>query len=37
MDARRWGTVLEVALTSVAGQLRRHHVRTRLGALARAA
>jgi NTE family protein len=37
MDARRWGTVLEVALTSVAGQLRRRHVRTRLGALASAA
>ena len=37
MDARRWGTVLEVALTSVAGQLRRRHVMTRLCALGRAA
>jgi NTE family protein len=37
MDARRWGAVLEVALSSVAGQLRRRRVRTRLGALARAA
>jgi NTE family protein len=37
MDARRWGAVLEVALTSVAGQLRRRRVRTRLGALGSAA
>jgi NTE family protein len=37
MDARRWGAVLEVALRSVAGQLRRRHVRTRLGALVNAA
>jgi NTE family protein len=37
MDARRWGTVLEVALRSVAGQVRRRHVRTRLGALVNAA
>jgi NTE family protein len=37
MDARRWGAVLDVALTSVAGQLRRRHVRTRLGGLASAA
>jgi NTE family protein len=37
MDARRWGGVLEVALSSVAAQLRRRHVRTRLGALVRAA
>jgi NTE family protein len=37
MDARRWRAVLEVALTSVAGQLRRSHIRTRLGALSSAA
>ena len=37
MDSRRWGRVLEVALTSVAGQLRRRHVRTRLGSLGTAA
>lgn len=37
MDARRWRAVIEVALTSVAGQLRRHRVRTRLGALRSAA
>ena len=37
MDARRWGSVLDVALTSVAGQLRRRNIRTRLGALRRAA
>jgi NTE family protein len=37
MDVRRWGAVLEVALTSVAGQLRRHRVRTRLGVLGSAA
>ena len=37
MDARRWGSVLDVALTSVAGQLRRRNNRTRLGALGRAA
>jgi NTE family protein len=37
MDARRWGAVLEVALTSVAGQLRRRRVRTRLGTLGSAA
>jgi NTE family protein len=37
MDARRWRAVLEVALTSVAGQLRRRQVRTKLGALGNAA
>ena len=37
MDARRWGAVLEVALTSVAGQLRRRRISTRLGALHTAA
>jgi NTE family protein len=37
MDVRRWRAVLDVARTSVAGQLRRHHVRTRLGALGSAA
>ena len=37
MDVRRWGAVLKVALTSVAGQLRRHKVTTRLGSLGRAA
>jgi len=37
MDPRRWRTVLDVALTSVAAQLRRHDVRMRLGALRSAA
>ncbi len=37
MDVRRWGPVLEVALTSVAAQLRRQRVRTRLGVLGSAA
>jgi hypothetical protein len=37
MDVRRWRAVLDVALTSVAGQLRRHHVRSKLGALRSAA
>lgn len=37
MDARRWGAVLDVALTSVASQLRRRHVRARLEALRTAA
>jgi hypothetical protein len=37
MDARRWRSVLEVALTSVAGQLRRRNVMTKLGALTTAA
>ena len=37
MDVRRWGAVLEAALTSVAEQLRRRHLRTRLGALGSAA
>jgi NTE family protein len=37
MDAGRWRTVIEVALSSVAGQLRRRHVRTKLGALVTAA
>jgi NTE family protein len=37
MDSRRWGRVLEVALTSVAGQLRRRHVGTKLGTLGTAA
>lgn len=37
MDVRRWDAVLEVALTSVAGQLRRRRVTTRLGALLTAA
>jgi len=37
MDAGRWRSVIEVALTSVAGQLRRRHVRTKLGALVKAA
>jgi hypothetical protein len=37
MDARRWGSVLDSALSSVARQLRRRHLRTRLGALHRAA
>jgi NTE family protein len=37
MDARRWGSVLEVALNSVARQLRRRHLRTKLGTLGTAA
>jgi hypothetical protein len=37
MDSRRWGSVLEVALSSVSGQLRRRHVRSRLGAFGTAA
>jgi NTE family protein len=37
MDARRWRAVVDVALTSVARQLRRHSFRTRLGALRGAA
>ena len=37
MDAGRWRSVIEVALTSVAGQLRRRHLRTKLGALVSAA
>ncbi len=37
MDSRRWGRVIEVAVTSVAGQLQRRHVRSRLGALGTAA
>ncbi len=37
MDARRWGPVLEAALTSVAGHLRRHRVRTKLAGLSSAA
>jgi NTE family protein len=37
MDASRWSAVLRAALTSVSGQLRRHPVRTRLGALVGAA
>jgi NTE family protein len=37
MDARRWQDVLDVALASVAGQLRRSRMRTRLGALGSAA
>lgn len=37
MDAGRWRTVIEVALSSVAGQLRRRRVRTKLGALVTAA
>jgi NTE family protein len=37
MDARRWRAVVNAALTSVARQLRRHSVRTRLGALRGAA
>jgi NTE family protein len=37
MDARRWGSVLDIALTSVAGQLRRRNLRTRLGVLSSAA
>jgi NTE family protein len=37
MDARRWESVLEVAQTSVAGQLRRRHIRARLRAMSRAA
>ena len=37
MDVGRWSAVLDVALSSVAGQLRGRHVRTRLGALRSAA
>jgi NTE family protein len=37
MDSRRWGRVLEAALSSVTRQLRRRHIRTRLGALGTAA
>jgi NTE family protein len=37
MDPRRWGTVLEAAETSVARQLRRRRVATRLGATRTAA
>ena len=37
MDAGRWRTVIEVALRSVSGQLRRRHVRTKFGALVSAA
>lgn len=37
MDARRWGSVLEAALTSVAGHLRRQRVRTKLAGLSSAA
>jgi NTE family protein len=37
MDAARWRSVIEVALSSVAGQLRRRRVRTKLGALVSAA
>ena len=37
MDARRWSAVLDAALTSVAGQLRRSPVRQRLRALGSAA
>jgi NTE family protein len=37
MHARRWGTVLEVALTSVAEQLRSSRVNTMLGTLRTAA
>jgi NTE family protein len=37
MDARRWRKVIDVALTSVAGQLRRRHVGMKLGALRNAA
>jgi hypothetical protein len=37
MDARRWAAVLEAAMTSVGAQLRRRHVKTRLGALHSAA
>lgn len=37
MDAGRWESVLMTALRSVAGQLRRGHVRARLGALHSAA
>jgi hypothetical protein len=37
MDAGRWRTVIEVALSSVAAQLRRRRVRTKLGALVTAA
>jgi NTE family protein len=37
MDARRWGTVLDVALTSVARQLRSLDLKTRLAAAVTAA
>jgi NTE family protein len=37
MDVGRWSAVLDVALSSVAGQLRGRRVRTRLGALRSAA
>lgn len=37
MDPRRWGAVLESALSTVAGQLRRRHLRSRLRALRTAA
>jgi NTE family protein len=37
MDAGRWRAVLEAALGSVAGELRRSRIRTRLGALGTAA
>jgi hypothetical protein len=37
MDAGRWRAVVDVALTSVARQLRHHSFRTRLGALRGAA
>jgi NTE family protein len=37
MDSHRWSTVLDTALTSVAGQLRRRHINTKLGALSSAA
>jgi NTE family protein len=37
MDARRWSSVLDTALVSVAGQLRRRHINTKLGALGSAA
>jgi NTE family protein len=37
MDAARWESVLTTAMSSVAGQLRRGHVRARLGALHSAA
>ena len=37
MDAARWRLVIQTALSSVAGQLRRRHVRTKLGDLVTAA
>jgi NTE family protein len=37
MDSRRLGTVLDTALSSVAGQLRRRRMNAKLGALGRAA